>query len=184
MVLAGNSALDVDFHDGVRRIELVRGEALFTVVHDERRPFIVDVGDGTIRDIGTVFLVSRREAVRVVVAEGSVEASSDERRTLLVADQALAIKSGNGLGEVEAVDASQTIAWTRGKLIIKDRSLEEILATLAPHYRGRIVLLNRAAARRKLSVVIDLGQVDRWLSGLAETKAVRLHRWGGVSFLT
>lgn len=185
LVMAGDTAFNVRYLNGVRGVELARGEALFEVVHEAERPFIVYAGDDTVRDIGTIFTVARsKEAVRVVVAQGSVEASSDERRTLLVANQAMSIPPEGGLGQVEKVDASLATSWTRGRLILQDKTLKEILKALAPHYSGNIVLLNRAAAQKRLSVVIDLDNVGGWLLGLAETETVRITQIGKVTILT
>jgi transmembrane sensor len=36
-------------------VELIHGEAFFTVAHDAERPFDVHAGKGRIRDIGTAF---------------------------------------------------------------------------------------------------------------------------------
>ena len=185
MVMAGNTALDVDYLGGVRRIELSRGEALFDVVHDDRRPFVVHAGNDSVRDIGTVFSMNRgEEGVRVVVAVGSVEASSDDRRALLVADQSVLMPATGGLGRVEKVNAASETAWAEGRLILQNKTLNEIIEALAPHYSGSIVLLNRAAGRQRLSAVIDLEQADKWLAGLAKARAIRLTRIGSVVILT
>ena len=46
--------------DNARFATLERGEALFTVVHDEARPFEVEAGDARLLDLGTVFNVVAR----------------------------------------------------------------------------------------------------------------------------
>lgn len=66
-----------------REVNLLRGEALFKVVHDVHRPFIVRSGNAFIRDVGTEFDVFRREtgttvtviAGRVAVGEPSATRS-------------------------------------------------------------------------------------------------------------
>src|SRR6185312_11131352 len=52
-----DSRLEVDFSKAVREVRLVRGEALFVVEHDTRRPFIVRSGDTSVRAVGTQFNV-------------------------------------------------------------------------------------------------------------------------------
>lgn len=54
----------------------LKGEAYFSINHEDAKEFIVDVGDVFIRDIGTRFNVTAYEAsntVEVVVIEGEVE---------------------------------------------------------------------------------------------------------------
>ncbi|MDW7599781.1 FecR domain-containing protein, partial [Stenotrophomonas maltophilia] len=55
-----------------RRVELLQGEATFDIARD-RRPFEVEVNGLEIRDIGTVFDVSRRlQSTRIGVVSGEV----------------------------------------------------------------------------------------------------------------
>lgn len=57
-----------------RRVSL-KGEAFFTVEHDDKKPFVVDVDGVLIRDIGTAFNVKAEEGsttIEVVVNEGEV----------------------------------------------------------------------------------------------------------------
>lgn len=57
-----------------RDIELVDGEALFTVAHDPRRPFRVHVGHTVVEAVGTEFSVYRSQhGTKVVVVEGRVK---------------------------------------------------------------------------------------------------------------
>ncbi len=58
-----------------RRVELISGEALFDVVHDETRPFSVMMDGSEIRVLGTRFNVYRKDSgdVVVTVLEGTVE---------------------------------------------------------------------------------------------------------------
>jgi len=57
-----------------RRVEL-KGEAYFNVRHDEKKPFVVDIGGVLVRDVGTAFNVRAlpgSNAIEVVVEEGEV----------------------------------------------------------------------------------------------------------------
>lgn len=184
MILAGGSAVDVTFDDGVRSIDLARGRALFEVVHDRTRPFVVRASGHLVRDIGTVFDVAHAGAgVDVTVSEGAVEVSANEKRTLMTRDHSVTLVGGR-TGPIRTVDAAASIAWTRGRLILEDKSLREIVAAIRPHYQGRLFLLNRSADDRRMSVVVDLDHVDDWLAGLAVTENVRLHRIGSWTVLT
>jgi transmembrane sensor len=71
--LNGDSDIAVEYSPGIRRVVLVRGEALFDVAKDSSRPFIVEASGAEVRAIGTVFSVARdKGVVDVVVTEGQV----------------------------------------------------------------------------------------------------------------
>lgn len=68
-----DSAVRVRFAEAERRVELLRGEAFFTVAKDAARPFTVSAGRVAVRAVGTAFNVRLRpEAVEVLVTEGKV----------------------------------------------------------------------------------------------------------------
>jgi len=68
-----DSAVDIRFEAGVRRVWLRRGEAHFTVARESRRPFIVSADGVDVRVVGTIFNVRLRpESVDVLVTEGKV----------------------------------------------------------------------------------------------------------------
>ncbi len=69
------SEIVVNYSDGLRSVELVRGEALFDVAKNRARPFVVAAGDTNVRVVGTSFSVSHFEAapIQVLVREGIVE---------------------------------------------------------------------------------------------------------------
>lgn len=57
-----------------QRLLKLEGSGTFDVVHDEELPFLIQVEDLTIKDIGTVFDVSTfNDTVKVVVSEGEVQ---------------------------------------------------------------------------------------------------------------
>jgi transmembrane sensor len=72
--LNSRSRLRVEFTRGERRVELVKGQALFQVAKDKNRPFIVSSGDAMVRAVGTQFDVYRKAngATTVTVLEGRV----------------------------------------------------------------------------------------------------------------
>ncbi|MES2696442.1 MAG: FecR domain-containing protein [Verrucomicrobiota bacterium] len=65
--------LVVEFTAATRRVELKQGEALFQVIKDPSRPFIVSAGGVAVRAVGTAFSVQfERNEVGVLVTEGHV----------------------------------------------------------------------------------------------------------------
>lgn len=65
------------YSEKMRRIELKKGRALFSVVHDPLRPFVVEAGGVNVLAVGTKFNVYKQKEskVLVAVAEGRVHVS-------------------------------------------------------------------------------------------------------------
>jgi transmembrane sensor len=71
-----DSQVEVRYSSGLRKIRLLRGEALFAVTHDASRPFDVYAANGIVRAIGTAFAVRLAGGdVNVTVTTGTVEVS-------------------------------------------------------------------------------------------------------------
>jgi transmembrane sensor len=65
------------FASGRRLVRILRGEALFNVVHDSARPFVVAAGGVEVRAVGTAFSVRFDPAqVDVLVTEGTVSVAA------------------------------------------------------------------------------------------------------------
>jgi transmembrane sensor len=71
--LNAGAEIRVNFTPGRRTVELVRGGALFSVIADAARPFVVAASGVEVRAVGTEFLVRHTAAVvDVLVTEGRV----------------------------------------------------------------------------------------------------------------
>lgn len=140
-----------------RTVALSDGKALFRVRHDAAAPFRVTVGDVTITDIGTVFLVDAdRDAgtVEVLVSEGMVEVAAGGRTIRLAAGQRARVAlDGTTTAAVEHVDApaiERALGWTSGRLDLDGETLGEAIAELNRHNQLQIRLARPALAREKL----------------------------------
>jgi len=69
-----DTTITSQFTETVREINLVKGRALFAVVKDPNRPFIVKAGKVSVRAVGTEFNVYKKtDKVYVTVMEGQVK---------------------------------------------------------------------------------------------------------------
>jgi len=125
--------LAAGFGTAARELTL-KGEALFDVVHDNTKPFVVHTSAASFRDVGTVFSVHSDEAdgARLVVSSGvvAVESKTGTAPMLLRAgDRASVAPGGTVLVERKAANTDD-VAWTNGKLIFRDASVEQVTADL------------------------------------------------------
>jgi transmembrane sensor len=129
ITLNGNSRLWVAGTDG-REAELLRGEALFNIRHDPRRPFVVHLGEDRIEDLGTAFNVVRdREILRVEVADGAVRYNRGGNGLQLHRGQTLKI-SPSGDAIVGHKSPSSIASWRNGQLVYEGVPVAEVAADL------------------------------------------------------
>jgi transmembrane sensor len=157
-----------------RSVELV-GEAAFTVVHDERRPFIVRAGRLVARDLGTEFVVRAFPDDRrpeVVVREGTVAIGGAVVRPgqvgyLTAADAPM----------VESADTAVAFAWTKGDLVFRRSTLADAVRQLERWFDVELAFGTPDLARLNItgSFRTDLSAVDMLdaLTAVLHLKVVR-----------
>jgi transmembrane sensor len=140
--------------DGPRHARLERGEALFTVVHDEARPFEVTSGDAVVRDVGTTFNVVRAPMrFTVTVSEGEIVFNPEREQVHVPAGQQIEEHGDQLL--VTRVDAAQVGAWRRGRLIYRGAKLERVADDLSRGL-GLPVAADASVSARPFSGIIQL----------------------------
>lgn len=169
------TAVNLRYDARLRALELVQGEILVEVAKDAARPFLVETRDGSMRALGTKFLVSREEgATRLSVLESRVSVQTDAQRRsgsreaiVVEAGQAVRIRP-DGTDPIAAVDASQIEdGWKQHRLFVHDRPLAEVLDTLARHRSGLLQYDAQAIAGIRISAVLPLDDTDRAMQLLA-----------------
>ena len=153
--LNGGSTLVLDEEDA-RFAELRRGEALFTVIHNDREPFTVESGPATVVDLGTVFNIVRTENLtEVSVAEGAVLFNPDEEAVRLEPGRRLRAPDDAREVQVTSVDRGAIGAWTDGTLVYQNATMAEVAADLSRNL-GIRVRADAAVAPRPFKGVIQL----------------------------
>ena len=140
------SRLSVEFSPLRREVQLLQGEALFTVTHDARRPFRVHLGTTVVEDMGTTFDVRVGGAgTSVVVAEGRVVLRSDTVRHAPVSlgknDEAFV--SDTGVPRVARLSPGRVAsltAWTGRVVLLDDMSLAEAVLEFNRYNRLKLRL--------------------------------------------
>jgi ferric-dicitrate binding protein FerR (iron transport regulator) len=134
-VVALNSASHLGYSDnpeGSRDVYL-EGEAYFEVAHSENRPFVVHVGNETIKDIGTKFDVkawSDDDNTKVAVVEGvvSIQPNVEFRKDIVVSRNQYCVINSNGvILPPTHTDVSRDIGWMSGKLVFHDAPMSEVV---------------------------------------------------------
>lgn len=171
-----HSAVDVRFDQKQRLIVLQEGEILIETGHGDARPFIVETREGSMRALGTRFLVKREaEGTRLSVLKSAVaahpQASRDER--ILREGQQVLMRS-NGLGPTVALNLGAD-AWTRGMLVVDNTRLDDLVHELGRYRRGHLGVSPDVADLR-ITGSFPLHDTDLALSALLPTLPVQIEQ--------
>jgi len=167
-----DSVVRVRYSAGQRRIDLMRGQALFQVAHNAQRPFIVVAGDTQVRALGTRFDVRKiGQEVRVVLVQGSVEVSDAAVRPTpwrLKAGQSLALPQKASVATAPTtVDTPSATSWTTGNLTFQGVPLAEATAELNRYSRDKIVLAPGVPADRLITGVFPTGDNGDFIAAVS-----------------
>jgi transmembrane sensor len=171
-----HSAVDVRFDEKQRLIILQEGEILVETGHGDARPFIVETREGSMRALGTRFLVKREEeGTRLSVLKSAVAAhpgSSPEEQILREGQQVL--MRSNGLRPIVALNLGAD-AWTRGMLVVDNTRLEDLVHELGRYRRGYLGVAPEIADLR-ITGSFPLHDTDLALSALLPTLPVQIEQ--------
>lgn len=171
-----HSAVDVRFDDKRRLIVLQEGEILIETGHGDARPFIVETREGSMRALGTRFLVKREEdGTRLSVLQSAVAAHAQgnpEEQILREGQQVLL--RGDGLGSIVALNPGAD-AWTRGMLVVDNARLGDLVHELGRYRRGHLGVTPEVADLR-ITGSFPLHDTDKALSALLPTLPVQIEQ--------
>lgn len=128
------------FWEKERKVELT-GEAFFKVAHDEKRTFIVQIGELEVKVLGTSFNVSAYEDVKditVVLLEGKVGVYTPQASHLMLPGDKIEYNKTTRQIVASKVHPADYIEWTKGNLYFEKESLENIMKTLSRIYNVEI----------------------------------------------
>jgi transmembrane sensor len=189
VTLNSESRIEVKLAKNQRSISLLSGEALFSVAHDPKRAFLVQVGSAEIRDIGTQFDVDRRpDQTTVTVVEGRIAVAplpearaagsamypQPQTRLLATSDQ-LVITPAQWQATRHGVELRATVAWTENKLIFAHTPLKEVAQEFNRYNRQRIQIESEQLQRQEITGTFRSDDPKSLLSFLSGITGVSIH---------
>ncbi|MCW0206134.1 MAG: FecR family protein [Achromobacter sp.] len=160
-----------------RQVELLAGEALFTVDPDAARPFTVQAGDAQVVVTGTRFNVRRDgDTVALAVDEGSVAFSAGSwwNRTtrLLTAGYVAQYTPGAALAAPHQENVAAVTAWQRGRLVFRDTPLAQVAAELNRYLRNPLRIRDRKLAQLRVAGTLPIDEPESVLNVLPQIAPV------------
>nr|WP_245229311.1 FecR family protein [Pseudomonas sp. PvP025] len=171
-----HSAIDVRFDEKRRLIVLQAGEILIETGHDDARPFYVQTPDGSLRALGTRFIVKREDhATRLSVLQSAVAAQPEAQHQAQVvkAGQQVLMRS-DGLGPLLAVTPGSD-AWTRGMLVVDNARLADVIKELG-RYRSGHLDVDKNVADLRITGSFPLRDTNLALNALLPTLPVQIEQ--------
>ncbi len=187
ILLGARSSITTEWSEKRRTVVLQRGEALFQVARDNRRPFMVWAGSGCIQAIGTSFNVLRQaDRVVVTVSEGAVvvaprerataksraePASSDNPSTWLPASlksgQVMSYQEDGTATAVAHADPRIATAWSSGRLQYLREPLRRVIADVNRYWNKQITFDKTAGDLLYTGDVMQT-EIEDWTRHLPE----------------
>ncbi|GCD75017.1 two component sensor histidine kinase FecR/PupR [Acetobacter pasteurianus NBRC 3299] len=162
IVLAPRSAISIWISAQERHIDLLQGEAFFTVHHESGRSFIVQAGKVRAQDIGTAFDIQiAHHKTTVRVQEGVVHVGASTPRIyehdLHGGEWARVSDTDIGSGTLPSESVG---AWKEGELVARNDRVGDMITALRPWSRKQIVVMNHALLNKRVTGVYDLRKPD------------------------
>ncbi|TWW01312.1 FecR family protein [Chitinophaga pinensis] len=170
--------------DGNTREVYLTGEAFFDIAPNPKKPFIVHFNAGSVHVLGTSFNVRayENEAVQTSVRTGKVAfipnrkqgeipdtifITPDEKVTL---QTTVADTKSNGIVK-EITSSEEDKAWTEGRLIFRDETLEDIASELERTFGKKVTFGNDAPRYYRLTGAFQDNSLQDIMYYLARSKA-------------
>lgn len=126
----------VEFTGGERKVVL-EGEAYFQVKKNPDLPFRVEIRNQIVEVLGTEFNVSgyeNEENIYTTLVEGKVKVETAGGDMALLPGEQCILSGENGAMEKRQVDVEKVISWKKGRFILEEQNLEQIMQKLARWY--------------------------------------------------
>lgn len=165
---------------GDSREIFLEGEAFFDVVTNAKRPFIVHLKKGTIKVLGTSFNIRayENEPVQTAVVTGKVafipqyEESKKINDTILITpDVKVSFTASSGTLIKGNTIGAEDKAWTEGRLIFRNATLEEIGASLERNFNKRVEFEANAPKQYRLTGSFHNNSLEDIMYYLSKSKA-------------
>jgi transmembrane sensor len=166
-----DSEVRVQLTEGQRSIYLLRGQAVFSVAHDESRPFVVFAGDRRVTALGTLFEVRLdNDMTQVTLLEGKVkvdELNILDEKTIISPPRAVELNPGeryvsvtNEMTRVEPDRIQSDLSWRDGRHIFVDEKISVIVSELNRYNERKIIINDPKIGELKASANFKMGSTQ------------------------
>ncbi len=200
-----DSAVRIVYTATERRVQLLKGEAHFTVAKNPERPFFVEAGRVAVRAVGTAFNVRLRSAdVEVLVTEGKVSVADPARGESLLAPRAPELPPLLVAGEravvplpteerahrpraepqsVAAPEMERALAWHDRRIDVVSAPLGDIVAEFNRYNRHPLKIVDPMLAARRFGGSFRADEPETFVRLLQLRFGLEVERAGDTTLL-
>jgi transmembrane sensor len=181
-----NTAFDIRITAASRQLILRTGQIFVRVAPDASRPFVVRVGAGEARALGTAFGVDRVDnKTRVVVAEHAVRVSYEGQGGFVDVQQGqqVVFAPSTGLGRPHAADLRQLTAWRQGQMVFQNRPLGDVVREMSRYRWGTVIFADASLKTLPVTGVFDTDDTDGLLDVIGTVLPLKIQRLPGVTLI-
>ncbi|HCY40930.1 MAG TPA: hypothetical protein DHV48_06175 [Prolixibacteraceae bacterium] len=157
--LSSGTNLVIDKNQDGETVARLNGEAYFDLIPNPNRKFIVDLGQFKVKDIGTRFNIRAYEsetAITTALIEGQIDLLKESGTAFLTVKPGEFVKYDKTNNQISVVqqDPSIVTAWTEGKFVFIDKTLQEICTELENWYNVEIQIEDQKLANTRYTSVV------------------------------
>lgn len=160
-----------------RKVKL-KGEAYFTVKHEEEKPFVIEADEILVRDIGTEFNLKAypdKDTIEIVVTHGEVQfyTKDDPGLNLKAGEKAIYSKRTKEFYRIEKPDTN-TLAYKTKVFSFNNTDLRSVVTLLNEVYNSKISLANESLYTCRLTAYFKEDNPEIIVEVIAETMGLAL----------
>ncbi|GFZ88153.1 FecR family protein [Dyella caseinilytica] len=186
ILLDTDTKVVVRYSERTRRVDLLRGQAQFSVQGNHAWPFVVHAGAGTVTAVGTQFQVRLDDEVTdVALLKGKLAIAAQApnggtQDASLVGGQGLSYDANGQITPIHAVDMQQAHGWTSGQLFVHNWRLADLIAEMNRYSNTKLQLGDASLANIRVSGVFRTSDQQTLLLLLQQGWSIRAQRINGT----
>ncbi|GLQ90742.1 FecR family protein [Dyella flagellata] len=182
ILLDTDSQVSVRYSSRTRRVDLLHGQAQFTVQGNHAWPFVVHAGSGTVTAVGTQFQVRLNDACTGVallkgkLAIATQAADGTTQTASLIGGESLGFDQAGHISPVHPLDLQQAQGWTQGKLFVHDWRLQQLLQEMNRYSSTKLAIGDPSLQNIHISGIFRTSDQQTFLLLLQQGWAIHARR--------
>lgn len=190
LILNTQTSVRVHYSDDVRRIEMLYGEAYFSIVRDGRRLFVLDGTTSPLRTTQALFRIRKLTGrpADILVEQGSVSLDPIYAPgPMLIPAHSRLILSPGKFAEPQPISPdliARELAWRDGKIAFEGERLDQAAAEFARYSKARIEIRDRDLASEPVTGLFSAGDPAGFGRAIAQAFGAKFEERPGAVILS
>lgn len=186
--LYSNSRIELtkDYNKSERIIVFKKGEAFFDVKHNERVPFIVDMGTAIVKDIGTSFyILNAKDSIKLSVKSGEVAFTNTQTNDTreLSAGMKLQYQPQTKNSTATILIDSSEASVNKNQLRFQNTPLSDVIIQFQDVYGKKIVLKDSTISQKRFTANLEGQAFEKAIEILSKSLGVKYFAERNVYYL-